>query len=38
MADEEKPGWLNALALTTLMLAVFATLGSFKGGDIPPAR
>lgn len=32
MGDETKAGWLNLLALTTVILAVCATLATFKGG------
>ncbi len=32
MADEKKEPWLNFLALTTVILAVAATLSTFKGG------
>jgi len=32
MADEKKEPWLNLLALTTVILAVCATLATFKGG------
>ncbi len=32
MADEKKDPWLNYLALTTVILAVCATLSTFKGG------
>ena len=32
MADETKEPWLNWLALTTVILAVCATLATFKGG------
>ncbi len=32
MADDKKEPWLNWLALTTVMLALFATLSTFKGG------
>jgi hypothetical protein len=32
MADEKKETWLNYLALTTVILAVCATLSTFKGG------
>lgn len=32
MAEEKKEGWLNLLALTTVILAVCATLSTFKGG------
>lgn len=32
MADEKKEPWLNWLALTTVLLAVCATMASFKGG------
>lgn len=31
MAEEKKEGWLNYLALTTVILAVSATLATFKG-------
>ena len=32
MADEKNDKWLNYLALTTVILAVCATLSTFKGG------
>lgn len=32
MAEERKEAWLNYLALTTVILAVCATLSTFKGG------
>lgn len=32
MAEEKKESWLNVLALTTVILAVCATLATFKGG------
>jgi hypothetical protein len=32
MAEEKKDRWLNYLALTTVILAVCATLSTFKGG------
>lgn len=32
MAEEKKEPWLNYLALTTIILAVCATLATFKGG------
>jgi len=32
MADENKAPWLNYLALTTVIVAVCATLATFKGG------
>lgn len=32
MAEEKKEPWLNVLALTTVILAVCATLATFKGG------
>ncbi|HJW32327.1 MAG TPA: DUF4337 domain-containing protein [Holophagaceae bacterium] len=32
MAEEKKEPWLNVLALTTVILAVAATLSTFKGG------
>ena len=32
MADDKKEPWLNWLALTTVILAVCATLATFKGG------
>jgi hypothetical protein len=32
MAEEKKEVWLNYLALTTVILAVCATLSTFKGG------
>jgi hypothetical protein len=33
MSDEKKEPWLNWLALTTVLLAVCATLSTFKGGS-----
>ncbi len=33
MADDKKEPWLNLLALTTVLLAVCATLATFKGGS-----
>jgi hypothetical protein len=33
MAEEKKESWLNYLALATVMLAVCATLSTFKGGS-----
>jgi hypothetical protein len=33
MAEEKKEGWLNFLALTTVIFAVCATLSTFKGGS-----
>jgi hypothetical protein len=33
MAEEKKEKWLNYLALTTVILAVCATLATFKGGN-----
>jgi len=33
MSDEKKEKWLNYLALTTVILAVCATLSTFKGGN-----
>ncbi len=33
MAEERKEKWLNYLALTTVILAVCATLSTFKGGN-----
>lgn len=33
MAEEKKEPWLNYLALTTVVLAVCATLSTFKGGS-----
>ena len=33
MAEEKKESWLNYLALTTVILAVCATLATFKGGS-----
>jgi hypothetical protein len=33
MAEEKKEPWLNFLALTTVVLAVCATLSTFKGGS-----
>jgi hypothetical protein len=33
MADDKKEPWLNYLALTTVLLAVSATLSTFKGGS-----
>src|SRR5689334_1139842 len=32
MAEEKKEPWLNYLALTTVILAVCATMATFKGG------
>ncbi len=32
MAEEKKEPWLNYLALTTVILAVCATLSTFKAG------
>lgn len=32
MAEEKKQPWLNYLALTTIILAVCATMATFKGG------
>ena len=32
MAEEKKQPWLNYLALTTIVLAVCATMATFKGG------
>jgi len=32
MAEEKKEPWLNYLALTTIVLAVCATMATFKGG------
>jgi len=32
MADEKKEKWLNYLSLTTVLIAVCATLATFKGG------
>jgi hypothetical protein len=32
MADEKKEKWLNYLALSTVLIAVCATLSTFKGG------
>jgi Domain of unknown function (DUF4337) len=32
MAEEKKEPWLNYLALATVILAVCATLSTFKGG------
>jgi len=32
MAEDKKEAWLNYLALTTVILAVCATLSTFKGG------
>ena len=32
MSDEKKEPWLNYLALSTVILAVCATLSTFKGG------
>lgn len=32
MAEEKKEPWLNYLALTTIILAVCATMATFKGG------
>jgi hypothetical protein len=34
MAEEKKETWLNYLALTTVILAVCATLSTFKGGGL----
>ena len=34
MADEKKEPWLNYLALATILLAVCATLSTFKGGGL----
>ena len=33
MADEKKESWLNYLALTTVVLAVCATMSTFRGGS-----
>jgi hypothetical protein len=33
MADDKKEPWLNYLALTTVILAVCATLSTFRGGS-----
>ena len=33
MTDEKKEPWLDWLALTTVILAVCATLSTFKGGS-----
>lgn len=33
MAEEKKEKWMNYLALTTVILAVCATLSTFKGGS-----
>lgn len=33
MTEEEREKWLNYLALTTVILAVCATLSTFKGGN-----
>jgi hypothetical protein len=33
MADEKREPWLNYLALTTVILAVCATLSTFRGGQ-----
>jgi hypothetical protein len=33
MADEKKEPWMNYLALTTVILAVCATLSTFRGGS-----
>jgi hypothetical protein len=33
MAEDKKEPWLNHLALTTIILAVCATLATFKGGS-----
>jgi hypothetical protein len=33
MADEKKEPWLNQMALATVILAVCATLSTFKGGS-----
>jgi hypothetical protein len=32
MADEKKEKWMNYLAITTVLIAVCATLSTFKGG------
>jgi len=32
MAEERKEKWLNYLSVTTVLIAVFATLSTFKGG------
>ena len=32
MSDEKKEPWLNYLAITTVILAVFATLATYNGG------
>ena len=32
MSDEKKEPWLNYLAITTVILAVFATLSTYNGG------
>lgn len=32
MTEEKKEKWLNYLALTTVIFAVFATLATFNGG------
>jgi len=32
MSEEKKEPWLNYLAITTVMLAVFATLATYNGG------
>jgi cell division protein FtsB len=32
MADESKPNWMNWMSLATVILAVCATLSTFKGG------
>jgi hypothetical protein len=33
MGEEKKEGWLGLLATTTILLAVCATLSTFKGGQ-----
>ena len=33
MAEEQKEPWLNRMALATVILAVCATLSTFKGGS-----
>lgn len=37
MADEQKEPWLNRMALATVILAVCATLSTFKGGSYSTA-
>ena len=33
MAEEQKEPWVNRMALATVVLAVCATLSTFKGGS-----